>query len=93
MSTPIKTVAIYGDSISTRDYDGGYEPLLKESLSLDTVYNHSIGGSGLSLTTPDNLVSLLNASGTPPSERRSHHPLARHKRLVLGRTARHARQR
>lgn len=61
MSTPIKTVAIYGDSISTRDYDGGYEPLLKSALSLDTVYNHSIGGSGLSLTTPDNLVSLLNA--------------------------------
>lgn len=60
MSRKIKTAVIYGDSISTTEYgNGGYEKMLKDRLNIDTIYNHAICASGITNTTPDNLVSLI----------------------------------
>lgn len=59
--TKIKTVVIYGDSISTKEIgEGGYERFLKEQLQIPTIYNHAIGASGLTSTTPNNLSLLLD---------------------------------
>lgn len=60
MSHSIKTAVIYGDSISTTEYGGGgYQALIQKELHIETIYNHAISASGLSASTPDNLVSLL----------------------------------
>lgn len=62
-------ISIYGDSISTVNYgDGGYENMLKESLFLDEIYNFSISSSGLSLDTPNNMVSLIKEQKNIPKD-------------------------
>jgi len=56
-----KTLVIYGDSISTRNYpNGGYGQCLQQQLGLETVYNHAIGASALTDGTPNNLIRLLD---------------------------------
>jgi len=56
----LKSIVIYGDSISTINHgDGGYIRHLEKSFPNATLYNHAIGSSGLSLSTPNSLVSLL----------------------------------
>lgn len=63
MSYSIKTAVIYGDSISTTEYGGGgYQAIIQKELNIETIYNHAISASGLSASTPDNLVSLLKKS-------------------------------
>lgn len=53
-------ISIYGDSISTVNHgEGGYEKKLKESLSLEEIYNFSIGSSGLSSGTPNSMVNIV----------------------------------
>ncbi len=52
-----KTI-IYGDSISTGAFGGGYGKLLKAALDIPVLINHAVSG-GISYGTPDNLVSLL----------------------------------
>jgi len=55
------TLAVYGDSISTDGYEGGGWPQRIQSLlDFKAVYNHAIGASGLSSTTPNNTVQLLD---------------------------------
>jgi len=55
------TLAVYGDSISVNEYEGGGWPQRVQSLlGIRTVYNHAISSSGLSLTTPDSAVHLLD---------------------------------
>ena len=55
-----RTLAIYGDSISTRDYgEGGYEAMLSQQLKIGTVYNHSVGASAITQGTPDCLIDAL----------------------------------
>jgi lysophospholipase L1-like esterase len=57
----IKTAVIYGDSISTKDFgEGGYENQIKEKLGIEMIYNHAISSSGLSSTTPFNMIGLLD---------------------------------
>ncbi len=57
----INKAVIYGDSISTRNHgDGGYETLIKEKLKINEIYNHAIGSSGMSRTTPNSLIGLLD---------------------------------
>ncbi|HCZ24816.1 MAG TPA: hypothetical protein DHV05_08260 [Acholeplasmataceae bacterium] len=59
----LKSIVIYGDSISTINHGhGGYIRHLEKSFPNATLYNHAIGSSGLSLTTPNSLVSLLESS-------------------------------
>lgn len=56
----IKEVVIYGDSISTKSHgNGGYEELLKNHLEIGEIHNHAISSSGISKSTPNNLVELL----------------------------------
>lgn len=56
----IKTAVIYGDSISTGNHGkGGYEGLIKEKLKIGEIYNHAVGSSGMSRTTPNSLIGLL----------------------------------
>jgi len=56
----LKTIVIYGDSISTTNHGhGGYMKHLEKSFPNAKIYNHAIGSSGLSLSTPNSLVSLL----------------------------------
>ena len=60
----INNVVIYGDSISTRNHgNGGYEGLIKEKLKINKIYNHAVGSSGISRTTPNSLISLLEDEG------------------------------
>ena len=55
------TLAVYGDSISLDDYEGGGWPRKIQSLlDFEKVYNHAIGASGLSASTPNNTVRLLD---------------------------------
>lgn len=57
----MKTAAIYGDSISTRECGNGcYEIYLKRDLGIETVYNHAIGASALTDGTYCNLIRLLD---------------------------------
>ena len=56
----ISSAVIYGDSISTKNHGkGGYESLIKQKLKIGEIYNHAVGSSGISRTTPNSLVSLL----------------------------------
>lgn len=56
-------LVIYGDSISTGAHGGGgYERSVMDALGASRVYNHAVGSSGLSLATPNSLVSLLERS-------------------------------
>lgn len=56
----INKAVIYGDSISSRNHgSGGYEALIKEKLRINKIYNHAIGSSGMSRTTPNSLIGLL----------------------------------
>lgn len=56
----IRTAVIYGDSISTTEYgEGGCQELIRQGLGLEKVYNHAVSSSGLSASTPDSLVSIL----------------------------------
>ena len=58
MNSPV--IAIYGDSISLDSYPGGGWPSrVVASLEPAQLYNHAIGASGLSSTTPNNTVTLL----------------------------------
>ena len=55
------TLAIYGDSISINEYVGGGWPQRVEArLDFKKVYNHAISASGLSRTTPNCTVQLLD---------------------------------
>lgn len=57
----ISSAVIYGDSISTRNHgNGGYESLIKEKLKISEIHNHAVGSSGISRTTPNSLVGLLD---------------------------------
>ena len=59
MSSPI--FAIYGDSISLDSYPGGGWPSrVATALQPAAMYNHAIGASGLSATTPNNTITKLN---------------------------------
>jgi lysophospholipase L1-like esterase len=58
MQTPV--LAIYGDSISLDNYpDGGWPTRVTAELRPSACYNHAIGASGLSATTPNNTVTKL----------------------------------
>ena len=62
----MKTIAIYGDSISTGTHgEGGYENTLKNSLSLDKVYNFAVGSSGLTRKTPGGMLEVLDKNPVP----------------------------
>lgn len=51
----IKKLAIYGDSISTREFaGGGYEAGLKERLGLESIHNHAVSATSLSTLCEDN---------------------------------------
>ena len=64
----VEKIVIYGDSISTTDYGGGgYEGFLREKFHAK-VQNYAIGGSGLTLATPDNTASILADSGNIPKD-------------------------
>ena len=59
MKSPI--IAIYGDSISTSSYPcGGWPTRIANSLQPAQLYNHAIGASGLSATTPNNTITKIN---------------------------------
>ena len=56
MQAPI--FAIYGDSISLDSYPGGGWPSrVAAALQPYAMYNHAIGASGLSATTPNNTIT------------------------------------
>ena len=58
----LKSIVIYGDSISTINHGhGGYIRHLEKSFPNAILHNHAIGSSGLSLSTPNSLVSLLES--------------------------------
>ena len=60
----MKTIAIYGDSISTGTHgEGGYEAMLKSSLSLEKVYNFAVGSSGLTRKTPGGMLTGTGEAG------------------------------
>ena len=62
----MKTIAIYGDSISTGTHgEGGYEAMLKSSLSLEKVYNFAVGSSGLTRKTPGGMLEVLDKNPVP----------------------------
>ena len=62
----MKTIAIYGDSISTGAHgEGGYEAMLKSSLSLEKVYNFAVGSSGLTRKTPGGMLEVLDKNPVP----------------------------
>lgn len=62
----MKTIAIYGDSISTGTHgEGGYEAMLKSSLSLEKVYNFAVGSSGLTRKTPVGMLEVLDKNPVP----------------------------
>ena len=62
----MKTIAIYGDSISTGTHgEGGYEAMLKSSLSLEKVYNFVVGSSGLTRKTPGGMLEVLDKNPVP----------------------------
>ena len=62
----MKTIAIYGDSISTGAHgEGGYEAMLKSSLSLEMVYNFAVGSSGLTRKTPVGMLEVLDKNPVP----------------------------
>lgn len=62
----MKKIAIYGDSISTVNHgEGGYEKQLKDSLSLDQIYNFSVGSSGLTRDTPGGMLEVLDRIPVP----------------------------
>lgn len=51
---------IYGDSISSGTHgEGAYLNYIKEKLSCEILENNSIGSSGLSEVTPNNMLSVL----------------------------------
>ena len=54
------TLAIYGDSISIKYEGGGWPQKIEKHIAFKTIYNHAIGGSGISRTTPNNTLSLLD---------------------------------
>ncbi len=54
------TLAIYGDSISINYEGGGWPQKIESVIDFKTIYNHAIGGSGLSRSTPNNTLSLLD---------------------------------
>ena len=65
----MKTIAIYGDSISTGTHgEGGYEAMLKSSLSLKRVYNFAVGSSGLTRKTPGGMLEVLDKNPVPEDE-------------------------
>lgn len=56
----INKLVIYGDSISTMNYDcGGYGRFLGEMLDCK-ITNHAISGSGLGKNTPCSMVSVID---------------------------------
>lgn len=58
----IKTAVIYGDSISSGNHgNGGYENLIKEKLKIGRIYNHAVGSSGISRSTPNSMAVLLDS--------------------------------
>ena len=59
MQAPI--FAIYGDSISLDSYPGGGWPSrVAAALQPADMYNHAIGASGLSATTPNSTITKIN---------------------------------
>ncbi|MBQ7319473.1 MAG: SGNH/GDSL hydrolase family protein [Clostridia bacterium] len=59
MQAPV--LAIYGDSISLDSYpQGGWPCRVEAVLKPAKIYNHAIGASGLSGTTPNNTVTFLD---------------------------------
>ena len=67
----MKTIAIYGDSISTGTHgEGGYEAMLKSSLSLEKVYNFAVGSSGLTRKTPGGMLEVLDKNPVPEAVNR-----------------------
>ncbi len=63
-----KKIVIYGDSISTCLFGGGgYAGYLKEKFSAE-VLNYAISGSGLSLATPENTISILREDKNIPED-------------------------
>lgn len=62
----MKRIAIYGDSISAGGYgNGGYEEKLKKALNLDWVYNFAVSSSGVTGSTPNNLLTILDQQSIP----------------------------
>lgn len=62
----MRSIAIYGDSISTTSHgNGGYEDKIKEGLKLNKIYNFSVGSSGLTPATPNHMLGILESRPIP----------------------------